>query len=79
MSEQQCKAAACAGGCLDAIVVDNFRELTDVAVTLVANGLLTDEQLSDIIELYTRFENEVERRTEADMKARERLKEILNL
>lgn len=79
MPGQVCKAAGCAGGCLDAIIVDNFRELTDVAVTLIANEVLTDDQLDDIIELYTRFESEVQRRTEADMKARERLKEILNL
>ncbi len=79
MSAAACKAAACAGGCLDAIVVDNFRELTDVTVTLAANLLLTDDQLQDIIRLYTNYETEVERRTEADMKARERLKEILNL
>lgn len=78
MSEQQCKAAACAGGCLDAIVVDNFRELTDVTVTLVANGHLAD-QLDAIIDLYTDFENEVKRRKKADREARSRLKEILGI
>ncbi len=38
-----CKAAVCGGGCLDAIVVDNFREVTDVAVNLAANSQLTED------------------------------------
>lgn len=79
MSEQQCKAAACAGKCLDSIVVDNFRELSDVTVTLAANGLLTEDQLTEVISLYTRYEPEVQRRREADNAARDALLEILNL
>lgn len=74
-----CKAAICSGKCLDGIIVDNFRELTDVTVTLIANELLTDDQLDSIIELFTEFEEEIERRTEADIEAREQLLEILNL
>jgi len=79
MSEAACKAAMCAGGCLDAIVVDNFRELTDAAVTVAANNQLTEDQLLDIIDLYTDFESEVRRRKKADREARGRLKAILGL
>ena len=79
MSEQQCKAAACLGGCLDAIVVDNTRELTEVGVKLAVGDLLSIEQLDSLIDLYTRYEAEVKRRTEADLKLRSALKVILNL
>lgn len=79
MPGPQCKAALCAGSCLDGIIVDNFRELTDVTVTLTANSLLTDEQMDEIIVLYTRYEGVVENHKKADREARERLKEILDL
>jgi hypothetical protein len=78
MSNQACKAARCAGQCLAAIVVNKFRELTVVTRELAANGQLTDEQLEGVIALYTRYEGEVERRTEADMQALAALEEILH-
>lgn len=79
MSQDETKAAACAGGCLDGIVVDNFRELTEVAVTLAANGRLDADQLEDMTVLYTEFETEVRRRKREDREAREQLKTILRL
>ena len=79
MSEARCKAAICAGGCLDAIIVDNARELTEVAVKLVVNGLLDEDQEADIIDLYTRYEDEVKRRIETDHKLRSALKVIIGV
>lgn len=73
MSEAQCKAAACMGGCLADIVVDNVRETAEVVIKLAVNDLLTDEQLEAVIDIATRFELEIKRRREAD----ENLKKLL--
>ena len=79
MTDQVCKAASCPGGCLDAIVVDNFRELTEVAIQLVVTGNLSEEQMDDIIDLYTRYEDEVTRRIEVDTAAQTKLKAIIGV
>ncbi len=77
MSAGSCKAAVCSNHCLDSIVVDNFRELTNITGILAANDQLTDDQLDDIIELFTQFSVEVRRRKKADREARNELRAIL--
>ncbi len=79
MSNQACKAAACAGKCRGSMVVDEFRELSDVTAMLAANNHLSTEQLDEVIDLYTRYAEEVQRRKEADNRALGALKEILDL
>lgn len=76
----QCKAAACGGGCLDAIVVDNAREMTEVFVKLAASGALSEEQMEAGIDLFSDFEEEeVRRRKRQDRILRDKIKEILGV
>ena len=77
MAEAACKAAQCIGGCLDAIVADNARETAQVAVKLSAAGVLRDDQLHDLIDLYTDFEKDVKRRKREDRELREKTKVII--
>ena len=77
MSEQQCKGAMCINGCLDAIIVDNAREIAGTAALLAANNQLSEPQLDALIGLYTEFESEVKRRKRADRELREATKTII--
>ena len=76
MTAAVCKAALCLGDCLDSIVVDNFRELTEVAVKLATTDNLTDEQLDDLILVYEDYSSEIKRRKKADRETRQRVKAI---
>ena len=77
MSEAACKAAICIGGCLDAIVVDNAREVAEAARELASNGQLSDEQLEALTALYTEFEGAVDKRRMQDVRLREQTKKII--
>jgi len=77
MSEAACKGAMCAGGCLDAMVVDELREVTDVVVSLLANDQLDDDQMEQIIDLYVEYEDEVDRRKEVDRRLLRRVKRVI--
>lgn len=79
MSNQACKVAVCAGSCLYTIVDDQTRELTEVIVKLAAANQLDEDELADVIDTFTRYEREVERRLKVDNELKLKLKAILDL
>jgi len=79
MSEQQCKAAFCIGNCREAMVLPSLREAADVLVNLIAGGSLSEDQYGKIIEVATRYEDEVARRKRIDATVRDELKAIIGI
>ncbi len=79
MSEQQCKAAQCIGGCRESMVLPSLRETADVFVNLIAGGSLSEDQYAEIIDVATRFEAEAERRKEVDGEVKAALKAIIGI
>lgn len=79
MSEAACKTALCVEQCLYAIVDPEFKELAASTANLAANNQLDDDQMAKIVDLFTKFDQEVKRRKRKDKEARAQLKTILGL
>lgn len=76
-----CKSVVCSAACLNSMITPELEEIvTHGAIPLAANGLMRDDQLTDLIAIFTEFQESSYTHAEQkkfELEAAEQVKEIL--